>query len=205
MSLRQWRYVIPLRMRSIFRRRQVERELDEELQLHLDMTIEANIARGMHPEEARRSALIAFGGMDQRKEECRDARGIRWASEFLQDIRYGWRMLRKSPGLALDRRIWRCSRHHRTKYLIQSQTIYCRRRDAEGIRCRDLEILHARKQRWKPSDVAVSDSPGFRLREWRSRSADYWSTSEERNSGAVECPIAAPFQPLCGGLLRGCG
>ena len=55
MSLRQWRYVIPLRMRSIFRRRQVERELDEELQLHLDMTIEANIARGMH-----RSASLCF-------------------------------------------------------------------------------------------------------------------------------------------------
>jgi putative ABC transport system permease protein len=100
MSLGQWLCIIPIRLRSIFHRQQVESELDEELRFHLDMKIEENIVKGMPPEEARRSALLAIGGLDQRKEECRDARGIRWAFEFIQDIRYGWRILRKSPGLS---------------------------------------------------------------------------------------------------------
>jgi hypothetical protein len=67
MSPKQWLYIIPLRLRSIFHCQQVESELDEELQFHLDTTIEENIARGMGPEEAHRSALLAIGGLDQRK------------------------------------------------------------------------------------------------------------------------------------------
>jgi predicted permease len=92
-----WFYTIPLRLRSLLRRKNVERELDEELQFHLDSHMEEQMARGMAPEDARRSALRAIGGLGQRKEECRDMRRMSFVDHLIQDLRYAGRMLRKSP------------------------------------------------------------------------------------------------------------
>jgi predicted permease len=100
MRLKHCLYTVPLRLRSIFRRPQVERELEDELQYHLDMKIEENLEKGMSGGEARRSALIALGGLDQEKEECRDARGINLIETTIQDLLYGTRILRKSPGFS---------------------------------------------------------------------------------------------------------
>ena len=97
----QWLYTIPLRLRSLFRRQMVEDELDEELLDHLERKIEEGIANGLTAAEARRVALVELGGIEQRKEECRDARGLRWIEDFFQDLRYGFRWLRKSPGFSL--------------------------------------------------------------------------------------------------------
>ena len=66
MSVQHWFYTIPLRLRSIFRRRQVERELDDELQYHLDKKIEEMLSRGLDPAEARNAALRAMDGLTQR-------------------------------------------------------------------------------------------------------------------------------------------
>ena len=101
MRLEHWFYTFPLRLRSLLRRGQVEAELDEEMRYHLERQIEANVARGMSEEEARYAALRAMRGVDQRKEECRDARGMRLIEEFLQDVRYGARLLAKNPGVTL--------------------------------------------------------------------------------------------------------
>src|SRR5262245_25601854 len=84
----------------LWRRRQVEEQLDKELRFHLDEHVADLIARGHDPEEARRLARLTLGGPEQVKEGCRDARGTRWLEDFAQDLRYGARTLLKSPVLA---------------------------------------------------------------------------------------------------------
>jgi predicted permease len=98
MRVEHWLYSIPLRLRSLFRRKQLEQELDEELQFHLEHKIEEHIAKGLSPEQARRTALREMDGLTQRKEECREARGVMAIENTVQDIRYGLRILAKSPG-----------------------------------------------------------------------------------------------------------
>jgi len=87
-----------IRLGNLFRRRRHERELAEELESHLQMHIEDNLRRGMTPAEARRQAIIKLGGVEQVKEECRDAWSVRFINELLQDLRYGLRQLRRDPG-----------------------------------------------------------------------------------------------------------
>src|SRR5450759_2979760 len=99
MRMERWWFTAPLRLKSILRRRRVERELDEELQFHLEHKIEEGIAEGLSPEEARYRALRAMGGLEQRKEEMRDTRRIHWLTDSLDDVRYAIRSLRRTPGL----------------------------------------------------------------------------------------------------------
>lgn len=89
------------RLRSLFRRKEVEAELDDELRLHFDRQIEKHRSSGLSQEEATRRARLQVGGYEQLKEDCRDARGARFFESFAQDARYGWRTLRKNPGFAL--------------------------------------------------------------------------------------------------------
>jgi len=101
MRPQHWLYTIPLRLRSLFRRRNVEQELGEELQFHLEHKIEEGIARGLSPKEARYAALRSMGGLEQRKEEIRDLRHIRWLTDFFDDARFALRSLRRTPGLTV--------------------------------------------------------------------------------------------------------
>jgi len=91
---------LPLKFRSLFRRSQVENELNDEMQFHIEQQIEAHMKNGLTREEARYAAVRAMHGVEQRKEECRDMRGVRWIEHAIHDLRYGIRILIKSPGFA---------------------------------------------------------------------------------------------------------
>jgi predicted permease len=84
----------------LWRRRQMEEQLEKELRFHLDQHTTDLIARGHDAEEARRQARLMLGGPEQVKEECRDARGTRWLEDFWLDFRYALRTLRQRPGFA---------------------------------------------------------------------------------------------------------
>jgi putative ABC transport system permease protein len=99
MRIEHWWFTAPLRLRSILRRRRVERELDEELQFHLDHKIEEGIANGLGPMDARYAALRAMGGVEQRKAETRDMWRVLWLTDFLDDAHYAFRSLRHAPGI----------------------------------------------------------------------------------------------------------
>jgi len=87
-----------IRFRSLFRRSTVEAELDDELRFHMEQKAEKYVRAGMSNQEALRRVRLEFGGLDQVKEQCRDARGVTLLTTFAQDIRYGLRILRRSPG-----------------------------------------------------------------------------------------------------------
>ena len=86
------------RVRSFFRRAQLDRDFDAEISAHLQFAIDENLQRGLSPAEARRQALLRFGGSQQAKENHRDARSLPFLETLLQDLRFAFRTLRKSPG-----------------------------------------------------------------------------------------------------------
>lgn len=79
----------------------MEREVDEELRHHLEMERAELARRGLDPEEARRQALAALGGLERTKEEAREARGLPWLEDLAQDLRYGARTIARTPGFAV--------------------------------------------------------------------------------------------------------
>jgi putative ABC transport system permease protein len=87
-----------IRIRSLFRKDRVEEELDDELRFHLDHQLQKCVSSGMSREEALRHIRLEFGTIDQVKEQCRDAQGIAVLTTVAQDVRYGLRILRRSPG-----------------------------------------------------------------------------------------------------------
>jgi macrolide transport system ATP-binding/permease protein len=97
----RWPYKMSLRLRSLFRREEAELDLSDELQFHLQNQIEEYVAQGMDAQEARHAALRSLGGLEQVKEECRDTRGTNLIENFVQDVRFGVRMLRRSPGFTI--------------------------------------------------------------------------------------------------------
>jgi len=94
-------YKLPLRFRSLFRKREADQDLDDELDFHLQSQIEQYGAQGMSADEARYAALRSLGRLQQTKEECREMRKVNLLENIAQDLRFGFRMMRRSPGFTL--------------------------------------------------------------------------------------------------------
>jgi len=96
----RWARTLRLRLRSLFRSGRVEQELDEELRYHLQRLQDDYVAAGMAASDARAAALRDMGAIEQRKEECRDARGLALVDSVRKDVTFALRALRKSPGFS---------------------------------------------------------------------------------------------------------
>ena len=96
-TFREW----IVRLGGLFNKQCKDRELDDEIESHLQMHIEDNLRLGMTPEEARREAMIKLGGIESTKEAYRDQRGLPFLDTLLHDLRYGARKLGKRPGFTL--------------------------------------------------------------------------------------------------------
>src|SRR6476646_7637882 len=94
----EWIRILASRLSGVFRKRDLDVELDTELRAHIDALTEENIRRGMNEKEARYAARREFGGLEQIKESYRDKRGLPFLETLIQDVHFGARMLRKSPG-----------------------------------------------------------------------------------------------------------
>jgi putative ABC transport system permease protein len=97
----RWIYAVPARVRALVFGRQDDRDLEDELSFHVAMQARVNLQHGMSPAEAARRARQALGGIEQTKERSRDVRPIRWAQEFVRDLRYAQRSLRRDAGFTV--------------------------------------------------------------------------------------------------------
>jgi predicted permease len=90
-----------VRFRSLFRRRAVTQEIDQELQFHLEQQMEKYLRAGLTREQARRRLRMEFGGLTQIKEDCQEARGVSLVEHIGQDVRYAMRMFGRTPGFTI--------------------------------------------------------------------------------------------------------
>ena len=96
-----WVKLILQRLRSSFSHPQIDRELDMEMASHLEIAIEDNLKQGMSAEEARRQAFIRFGGVEQAKQQQREARGFQGLDILWLDLRYTFRTMQRDPAFTL--------------------------------------------------------------------------------------------------------
>src|SRR5260370_17598421 len=94
----KWRQQLLARFHSLFRKAELDTEMDAEMRSHIEMQTGENIEAGMAPDEARYAALRQFGWTESIKEDCREQRGVSWLEDFAKDVRYGARMLWNNPG-----------------------------------------------------------------------------------------------------------
>jgi predicted permease len=100
MSFAEWFSSLRVRTRALFHRERAGQEIDDELRDHLEQQIAENLAAGMPAEEARTQALRALGGITQIREQCVEAKRFNAAEDFVEDLRYGLRQLRRNPGFS---------------------------------------------------------------------------------------------------------
>ncbi len=100
MGFGDWLFTLPLRLRSLFRRSDIDSEVGDELRDHLEQQIAANAAAGLSAAQSRDAALRAMGGITQIREQCVEAHGFNATENLVRDLRYGFRQLWRNPGFS---------------------------------------------------------------------------------------------------------
>jgi len=95
MKMSRWLSSLPLRMRTLFKKRATEMELDEEIRFHVERQVDASVERGFSPETARGMAMKEMGNVERQMEQCREVRAWQWLEILRADVRFGWRQLMK--------------------------------------------------------------------------------------------------------------
>lgn len=95
MKMSRWLSSLPLRMRTLFKKRAMETELDEEIRFHVERQVDALVERGFSPETARGMAMKEMGNVERQMEQCREVRAWHWLEILRADVRFGWRQLMK--------------------------------------------------------------------------------------------------------------
>ena len=137
MTIERWLHVVALRCRSLFRRRHVDNDLDDEIRHHIELVVEDHVAKGMDAAAARDLAARQLGRADLVKERCRDARGTQHADTIVLDVRYALRTLvasRSPPSPSRHR-----ARHRRQRRRVQPR----RRRALVPLPCRCRRLVSA--------------------------------------------------------------
>ncbi len=127
MDLERWLQVTRNRWRAMLWRRAAEQELADELAYHLEEETGRRVARGQSPADARREVIAAFGGVERRKDECRDVRGFPTLESVLKDVRYGLATLRRQPSFTVVAILALHARHRRDSRGVRA----ARRRDVQ--------------------------------------------------------------------------
>src|ERR1700689_4161590 len=96
----QWIQRLWLRLQTLFRGGRATQQLHEEVQFHIDQQTAENLAAGMSPEKAHQAAMRTFGNVSLVQEDARETWGWIWLEQFVQDLRFGVRSLRRGPGFA---------------------------------------------------------------------------------------------------------
>jgi predicted permease len=181
------------RLRSIFRRHQVERELADELEFHIEHEIDKRVAAGVPRAEALRQARLALGGMEQIKEQHRDARGTAPIDTLVQDVRYGLRTMRRAPVFAVTATATiALSTAALATVFTLGDTLLFRRLPVE----RPDEIVAVAGVRAGPSPDAMSVREAVRLRELGPVSYPDYVTFRDRTTALSGLAAHYPTAPL---------
>jgi hypothetical protein len=168
--MRRWIDRLRLRMRSLLRQNAVDAQLQRELRFHLDQQIGEYLAAGMTPDEARATALRAFGPIGRIEEECRDTRGVTFIYNLVQDLRYARRSLTRQPqlvvaatvsiavGVSANSTIFSVA----TELLLSSPTAY---RADRLVRIRTGNGSHVSYRQWQDLDQsgALAGIAGYQI------------------------------------------
>ena len=192
-----WLSKISYAIRALVQRNRVERELDDEIRFHLEKQVEANVAAGMSPEEARYAALRDFGGIEQTKEACRDARGLAFLESLLQDLRFGVRLLLKSRGFTFIAVLTLAlAIGANTTMFTFVNTILFKELPVENA---DRIMGLVRNDPERPELTLPVSYPDFR--DWRAQSRTFEDLAAFKEQSMTLSDSSAPPEPFLGALM----